>query len=215
MHAILTALALFAAVSTVTAEQTDLSFYSGSLSTGESRVIGNDPGGAGVLNFLTGWSNLSASPEFQYGMRVTWWQNDAQGWGLDFDSSAVQANQNQLAANGVDTLNLSNGVNLLTVNAFRRWSNAGALRPYVGAGVGVAIPKVEYGSGSGQVSQLQLTGPAVQWIAGASYPVGKNLSVFGEYKGSYSLNSIDLNNGGGLSVPTQSNGINVGVSLGF
>ncbi len=215
MRAILPVFALFAASSMAAADQTELSFYGGLNTTADSRVSGNDPGGAGIFNFIAGWGGITGRGSPQYGLRLTWWQNQTLGWGLDFSSTALRADPNTLTSSGLTELELSNGINLLTVNAYRRWQGTGTLRPYVGAGIGIAIPEVEFEAGGGRTSQLQLTGPAVQWVAGASYPLGGNLSVFGEYKGSFTLNNADLVGDGSFTTLTQSNGINVGISLGF
>ncbi len=215
MRAILPVLALLSSYMMAAAEQTEISFYGGMNATADSRVSGSDPGGAGLIDFFTGWVDPAASGPSQYGVRLTWWRNQSLGWGLDFSSVGSRAQQNTLAANGINELEFSNNINLVTVNAYRRWQDTGNLRPYVGAGFGLAIPKVEFEAGNGRTSQLQVTGPALQMVAGASYPIGGNLSVFGEYKGSISLNNADLVSGGEFTTVTQNNGINVGVSLGF
>jgi len=215
MRAVLSVFALFAAHSVAFAQATELGFYGGVQATANSVVSGSDPGGAGSFSFPAGWRNQSLNPPTQYGLRVTWWQNDRRGWGFDFNSSAVRADAGTLAENGLTELEFSNGVNLLTVNAYRRLNQLGDLRPYVGAGIGVSIPRVEFDSGAGRTSRFQLTGPAFQVVAGASYPLGSNLSVFGEYKGSYTVNNADLDSGGSLSTVTRNGGLNIGVSLGF
>jgi len=55
----------------------------------------------------------------------------------------------------------------------------------------------------------------VQWTAGVLYPLGRKWSVFGEYKGNYSWNKADLDNGGNLETNILTNAINIGVSYTF
>jgi len=215
MRAMLYVLALLAVSATVVSAQTEISIYGGSQYVNSSKITGNDPGGAGTFNFTGGWDNASRTLPSQYGVRVTWWQSGATGWGLDFNHSPIRADDSTLAANGLSALEFSGGLNLLTLNAYRRWLDTGILTPYIGAGVGVMVPGVEYQSSGPRTSNVQLTGPAVQWIAGASYPVSERVSVFGEYKGSYSVNRADLLGSGSLRANILNSTVNVGVSLGF
>ncbi len=215
MRPMLSVFALFAATSIAVAEKAELSFYGGLRTTADSVVSGNDPGGAGDFEFLSSWRDQSSGSPMQYGVRITWWQNQTQGWGIDLNSSALLADDTTLGANGLAALEFSNGINLLTVNTYRKLKKIGDLRPYLGAGIGVSIPRVEFDSGAGRTSQFQLTGPAFQLIAGASYQLNNSVSVFGEYSGSYTLDSADLISGGTLNTVSRNSGLNVGVSLGF
>ena len=61
----------------------------------------------------------------------------------------------------------------------------------------------------------QMTGPAVALIAGASYPINDNFSLFGEYKGTYSMNAAELDGGGTLETDIVTNSVNLGVSFNF
>jgi len=117
---------------------------------------------------------------------------------------------------GYDVLEFTDGLNILTVNAYRRWSSAfGDVSPYVGGGVGVSIPHVEVTNGSSDTFGYQLTGPAATWIAGATYPINEQWSVFGEYKGTYSSNTADLDTDGTLETDIFTNAVNLGLSFNF
>ncbi len=215
MRAMLYVLALLAISVTAVSAQTEISIYGGPQYVSASKITGNDPSGVGAFDFTGGWDNASLVLPPQYGVRVTWWRTGASGWGLDFNHSPIRADDSTLAANGLSALEFSGGLNLLTLNAYRRWQDAGILTPYIGAGVGVAMPQVEYQSSGAHTFDVQLTGPAVQWLAGASYPISDRVSVFGEYKGSYSVNKADLLGGGSLWANILNSTVNVGVSLGF
>jgi len=60
-----------------------------------------------------------------------------------------------------------------------------------------------------------LTGPAATLIAGASLPINDQWSVFGEYNGTYSTNTAELDSGGTLETDIATNALNVGVSFNF
>ena len=201
---------------TVVAAQAELSLYGGAHRVADSRVSGRDPTGTGGFGFTAGWGGSSALNQPDYGMRLTWWQNQSFGWGVELNHSEVAATSQDLANNNLNTLDFSGGLNLVTVNAYHRWRKpARRLTPYVGAGFGLAVPKVGFDSGGGKTSEYQMTGPAVQWVAGASYSINERLSLFGEYKGSYSMNSADLVSGGELNTNLLTSAVNIGVSLGF
>ncbi|MBV1867641.1 MAG: outer membrane beta-barrel protein [Marinosulfonomonas sp.] len=216
MRFILTSL-FFATIAPFSAfAQAELSFYGGMQSARSAIVSGNDPAGIGAFSFDSGWKEQPFDFTRNFGLRLTWWRNDDFGWGIDMSHAETKASDSTLSANGLNRLVLSDGLNLVTLNTYRRWRPAGRLlRPYVGAGVGLAVPNIEFDSGSGLTTGHQLTGPAIQWLAGASIPVGDRLSVFGEYRGSLAANSADLLGGGNLNASILTNALNVGVSLGF
>lgn len=196
--------------------EAEFSFYGGVLEVNDSQVTGADPLGAGAFSFSSDWEGRSFSDTPYYGFRVTWWPSDQFGWGVNFNHAKAYASDQTLSDNNLNKLEFSDGLNLLTVNAYRRWTDlSDRITPYVGGGVGVSIPHVEYDSGSGSTSEYQLGGPAVQWMAGASYPLNENVSVFGEYQGSYSVNNTTLNGGGKLDTRFVTGAVNLGVSLGF
>ncbi len=215
MRAFLGVIALLAVSAMAAQAQTELSFYGGARIVANSQVVGDDPGGAGRFDFLARWREQAANPAAGFGVRITWWRDDLLGWGLDYDRSALRADGATLAENGLVAMEFGNGSSMLTVNAYRRWQEGGSLVPYIGAGVGVAVPRVEFDGGGARTSRFQLAGAAFQWVAGASYPVNDRWSVFGEYKGSFSSNLARLASGGSFNTNVLSNALNIGVSLGF
>ncbi len=215
MRAIFTAFMFFTFMTTPVLSETELGFYGGAQNAPPSRVHGSDPGGIGIFDFVSAWEN-SSSRSVNYGVRLTWWQNDNWGWGLDFSHDAVQADGVTLSDNGLAALGFSEGLNILTVNRYRQWGDLnGSFVPYVGAGLGVSVPSLEFTSGAGSLNDFQLGGPAVSVIAGARYPVNEKWSLFGEYKGTYSSNTLDLNSGGTLRANIFTNSLNVGATFGF
>lgn len=215
MRSVSAALLATALVATPAYAETELSFYGGAHLASESRVTGNDPGGVGQFDFLASWDGQVSSPP-HFGLRITHWQGSDWGWALDFSHDNISADAATLSDNGLSMLSFSDGLNVLTVNRYRQWSDlAGSFVPYLGAGLGVTIPHIEFDSGSGITSAYQLGGPAVSLVAGAKYPVNDRWSVFGEYKGTYSVNNLDLEIGGNLKTNLVTNSINLGASFGF
>lgn len=211
----LAALALLMAPALARAE-VELSFYGGSQSAPHSVVtVTGDP----LIpdeEFTAGWDGLSFSAPPQYGVRATWWQESNYGFGVELNHAKVYADAETRADNGYEVLEFTDGINILTVNGFRRWQDAfGGLTPYVGAGLGVSVPHVEVTKNGSETFGYQLTGPAVAWMAGATYPINDRWSVFGEYKGTYSINSADLDSGGTLETNIITNSINFGVGFNF
>ena len=198
------------------AAEVELSFYLGAQSAPHSRV---DVDGDSIISdddFLVAWEGRSFEMPPYYGFRATWWRTDRFGFGPDFTHSKVYASDDDLAENGYDDLEFTDGLNILTLNAYYRWPMAlGQVTPYVGAGLGVAVPHVDVEKDGSDTFGYQLTGPAATIIAGASYPVSDRMSVFGEYKGTYSQNEAELDSGGTLSSDIVTNALNVGVSFAF
>lgn len=194
----------------------ELSLYTGYQTAPHSTVDGNDPGGAGDLDFTAGWEGRSGEMPPYYGIRGTWWQSETFGYGLEFNHAKVYADDDTKDDNGFDRLEFTDGLNLITVNVFRRFpGEARKWTPYLGAGLGISVPHVDIETDAGKTFEYQYAGPAVQWVAGVSYPLSERWNVFGEYKGSYSQNNLDLESGGELETNIVTNALNIGVSFNF
>lgn len=196
--------------------EVELSFYGGSQSAPHSVVtVTGDP----LIpdeEFTAGWDGLSFTAPPQYGIRATWWQDSNYGFGVELNHAKVYADDATRAANGYNVLEFTDGLNILTVNGFRRWQDAFAgLTPYVGGGIGISVPHVEVNKNGSDTFGYQFGGPAVAWMAGATYPINDRWSVFGEYKGTYSINNVDLDSGGTLETNIITNSFNFGVGFNF
>ncbi len=62
----------------------------------------------------------------------------------------------------------TDGMNTLTANAYRRFQPMGDFAPYVGAGIGLAIPHVEVSNGVTSTEEYQHIGPAATQLARSS-----------------------------------------------
>lgn len=171
------------------------------------------------------WNGLSFEWPTYYGAKVTYWPESLANWGfgVDFTHAKAYADLGLLGAPGNYTvLEFTDGLNLLTANAFYKhdWDNG--LRAYAGAGVGVSIPHVEITTtpatvvGATETLGYQLTGPAAQVVLGASYEFAENWRLFGEYKLSYAVVNAQLSGGAGtFSTSFTSHHVLAGVSYAF
>lgn len=207
---------MFALVAAQTASaEVELSFYGG---------IQNAPGsdvtiaGDDVIpdaTFGVDWEGRSFDAPVYYGIRVTNWQSPSFGYGIDFAHNKVYPQDGELPV-GYDRLEFTDGLNTLTANAYYRWQDAfGDITPYVGGGVGLSIPHVEVLTADSRTLGYQVTGPAATLIAGATMPINDQWSIFGEYKGTFTVNEGDLDTGGTVSSDIFTNALNVGVSFNF
>lgn len=203
---------------TSAAAEVELSFYGGIQSANASDVSIRGDSVIPSGDFSIAWEGRSGEAPPYYGIRATKWQEDGFGYGLDFAHNKIYPKDGELPDN-YTVLEMTDGLNTLTVNAYRRWNGAfGQVSPYIGGGLGLAIPHVEVTNTTGDGSETfgyQITGPAATVIAGASYPINEQWSVFGEYKGTYSSNKADLDTGGTLETDVVTNALNLGVSFNF
>lgn len=209
----ITVMTLLAPLSAVA--EVELSFYGGAQNAPHSDVfISGDP--AYPESTFIGWEGRSFEAPPYYGWRATIWRTATFGYGVDFAHNKVYPQDGELDGTPFETLEFTDGLNTLTLNAYRRWPGSwGSATPYVGGGLGVAIPHVEVSNGETETFGYQVTGPAATWLAGASLPITDTWSVFGEYKGTYSQNTADLDGGGTLETDIITNALNVGVSFSF
>ena len=217
MRNLILSTALVGAVAMPASAEIELSFYTGWQTAPHSRVSGDYPGG-GSYNALIGWDGKSFEMPPYYGVRGTWWRTATTGYALEFTHAKVYAPDAEKAALGFSDLEFTDGLNIITVNYMRRWpEHWGKATPYVGGGLGIAVPHVDVdhiASGS-ETYGFQFTGPAARLTAGVTYPINARFSVFGEYQFTYSNNSAELEGGGTLNTEIKTNALNVGLSLNF
>lgn len=211
------ALAVAAAIAAATAvrgQDREIGVYLGAQSAMASTVRADDPV-LGPLRFSAHWDgNPFVMPPY-WGLRATWWQPSGWGFGVELNHAKVYADDVTLAASGFSVLEMTDGLNLLTVNAWRRFKGEGRLTPYLGAGIGLAVPHVEVTSPAGRTFGYEVTGPAVVWMAGVSYDLSGRWALFAEYKGSHSRHDAALDPGGSLKTDITTHALNVGVTWRF
>jgi lipid A oxidase len=188
--------------------ETELSFYGGYQTAPHSVVT--SPAGTDTV----GWLGKSFAPPPYYGLRATVWNDTGFGWGVDINHAKVYADTP--ADYGYERLEFTDGLNIVTATVFQRYDRGGRFTPYLGAGLGVAVPHVDIRPvGGAHTFGYQLTGPAVKWVAGVSMPMGDRWKAFAEYTGTYSDHKVDLASGGTLRTSLVTNALNLGVSYSF
>lgn len=200
---------LCAALASPALAETQLSFYGG-YQTAPHSVVTTDNFG----DFTVGWKGKSFAMPPYYGLRATFWRDNGFGWGFEVNHAKVYADQP--SKYGFERMEFTDGLNLVTVNAFQRYKPINNITPYIGAGLGVAIPHVDITpAGGAHTFGYQLTGGVVQWVAGASLPLNDRWSAFAEYKGSFSQHKVKLDGAGQLNTDVITNALNIGISYSF
>ncbi len=176
--------------------------------------------GIGPVSKLIGWKGKSFAAPPYYGARATWWRTDSFGWGLELTHAKAYAPAGEMAPQ-FSRLEFTDGHNILTINANKRWPGLwanGKLTPYVSGGVGVAIPHVDIQptvAGAAHTFGYQVTGPAAKVGAGIKYDLNERWALFTEYQFTWTDNEVDLDSGGKLKTEILTNAVNFGVSLKF
>ena len=209
MAAVAATAVVFVCATNVAQAEVELSFYTGTQSAPHS-IIDDSVLGEGRVK----WLGKSFAAPIYAGVRATWWKSDTWGFGVEVNHAKVYSENK--AALGYDVLEFTDGLNLITANVFRRFPNGGRFTPYVGGGLGIAVPHVEIQRvGESRTFEYQLTGPAAILVFGTSYELNDKWSLFAEYKGSYSANKAKVDAGGTLSTNIVTNALNFGVSYSF
>lgn len=194
-----------------------ISGYGGVQQAFDSDVSGEDvaPGGVGAFDFNQRWEGNSFRTPVYWGVRGTWWINQKPNWGVSLEYNHAKVYADPLPA-GWETLEFTDGLNIFTANLLYRFQKEGrAWTPYVGAGAGISMPHVEVQTSdtAPRTFEYQVAGPAFQIQAGVDYKINDWLSVFGEYKGNYTINDTDLIGGGSMKTDIFINALNFGVSF--
>ncbi|ETX15237.1 lipid A oxidase (Involved in formation of 2-aminogluconate) protein [Roseivivax halodurans JCM 10272] len=215
--AAIAALSLFCTTSSATAQDFEFSLYSGWQTSPHSRINGDYPGTGEDIDALIGWEGRSFEMPIYYGIRGTWWRTDRLGFGAEFTHTKVYAPDDDKDDAGFDRLEFTDGLNIVTANALYRWPDRfNSLTPYVGGGVGLSLPHVDVDSSNGfDTYELQIGGPAMRLMAGASYDITERVSLFGEYQFTASHNEVELEGDGSIESNIKTNAVNFGLTLKF
>jgi len=205
------------------AAEMELSLYLGVQSVQDSTASGTIPG-AGAVSQSVDWEGKPLENPFYYGARATWWTANNLGFGLELTHAKAYADAASMAALGLNRLELSDGHNIITANVMKRWPGAfpktPKFTPYVGAGLGVAMPHVDAqptAGGAVRTFGYEVTGPAARGIAGLKYDLNQDWALFGEYQVTWSDNdlTVDGTPNGELSTEIVTHAVNFGVSYSF
>ncbi|SLN67863.1 hypothetical protein PEL8287_03766 [Roseovarius litorisediminis] len=216
--------AAIALIASPAAAEMELSLYMGVQNVQDSTASGNLPGGASFSRNVN-WEGKPLENPYYYGGRAIWWTQGNLGFGIEGTHTKAYASDADRAAIGVDRLEFSDGHNIITANIMKRWPgvfNNAKFTPYVGAGVGVAIPHVDIRvtGATDRTFGYETTGPAVRGIAGMKYNLNDKWALFGEYQVVWSDNdaTIDPDPGqtaGKLKTELVTHAVNLGISYSF
>lgn len=195
--------------------ETEISVYGGWQTAPHSSVSGTRADGTSFRSTI-GWDGKSFDMPPYYGVRAMWWQPNDIGYGIEFTHAKVYAPANERLPE-FDRLEFTDGHNIVTANIAKRWPGLWAERftPYVGAGLGIAVPHVDVTENGNRTFGYQYTGPALRLTAGASYDLSDRWAAFSEYQFTISDNEADLEGGGTLKTRLISNALNVGLAFRF
>lgn len=207
------------------AAELELSFYTGWQETNSSTISGTLPGGAAVSRNVS-WRGDSFDNPYYYGGRAIWWTQSNWGFGVKGTHAKAYAPAADRAALGLGRLELSDGHNIFTINAMKRFpgviGTSGRWTPYVGAGIGFAMPHVDAQPLGSPVRtyDFEITGPALRGLAGMKYNITDNWALFGEYQFTWSDNDLTIDPvagqaAGKLSTEIVTHAINIGISYSF
>ncbi len=196
-----------------------LSIFSGASLVEDNDLRLHQPG-ANLTFHNASYRTQDFESPFYYGARLAYFlpKHSNWGFGLEFFHSkmyletgdslqvtgsraGVDVNDTERVNNTITAFSLSHGLNILAADALYRWQFGeqgrdfiSRLQPYVGGGIGVAIPHVESQIQNVSFEEYQLDGPAFLAFVGVNFDLAKHLGLFVEYKFSY----VELGN---LEVP--------------
>ncbi len=150
------------------------------------------------------------SPPY-YGGRLLWFRDQYSHWGFggEYFHAKLYANTSQnylvtgdhagVAVNNVQpmdrivqTFSISHGLNLVLGDIVYRWLPGnpgkdflGRFQPYIGLGLGAAIPHVESRVDNSFHQNYQLRGPGLEAFAGVRFHLIEHLALMFEYKFTY------------------------------
>jgi lipid A oxidase len=209
-------IAAAALVAAPAAAEMEISVYTGHQSLPHSRLTGSNPVVGAFARTVKLDGKSFVMPPY-YGVRAMWWRDSGLGFGVEYTHTKAYAPDADKTALGFTRLEFSDGHNVITANVAKRWANKwGKLTPYVGAGIGIAMPHVDALDTAGNKTfGFQYAGPAMRLTAGAKYDINNRWATYGEYQFTASQNNVDLAGGGNLSARLITNAFNVGVMMKF
>jgi lipid A oxidase len=219
---------------TGTRAETTISVTTGSAWTADSDVRLQTPGGTDLNYQDVSWSTKPFEMPPYYSFRTTRWLNRYPGWGVAFDfthakmysdleqtvpvtglRAGIPVAGSERLGDTYDTLEFTDGHNLLTLNLMRRWRAGDNANVYLGAGAGVAVPHTEVETLSSLTEEYQLAGPAAQFMAGGTFPLGDKFAFIAEYRLTWADLESELNGGGTLSTEAWTHHLNFGLGFSF
>jgi lipid A oxidase len=217
------------------AAEFQIGVYGGVSESFDSDVTLAQPNGTNLQLNDVPWDGKSFDDPPYWGIRGIYWLNVNPSWGLMVDYNhakiygdlgstvklsgtrdGIAVNGSDAVGNTFDILEFTDGLNQIFLGGMYRWQHE-RWTPYAGFGVGFAFPHVEVRRTGSTVRtfEYQVTGVAVEGLIGVEYRIGPHVSLFSDYKLSFSSNDADLNGGGTLETDVWTNHFIFGVSYRF
>ncbi|MEO1138483.1 MAG: outer membrane beta-barrel protein [Pseudomonadota bacterium] len=222
-----TTLAALVMLASPAVAEVELSFYLGVQGVQDSTASGTLPGGAPFSRNID-WEGRPFDAPIYYGGRAMWWTQNNIGFGIEGTHTKAYATTAEANSIGLARFELSDGHNIITANVMKRWPDTfanGRFTPYVGGGLGVAIPHVDTQviGATNRTYDFETTGFAVRGIAGMKYDLNEKWALFGEYQFTWSDNDVTINpdpavpgqTPGELNTDILTHAFNFGVSYSF
>ena len=176
-----------------------------------------------------------------YGVRGLWFPSEDSHWGFGAEffhmkmyaetgdtvrvtgrRGGMSVNANERIDDTIQSFSLSHGLNYVLGDVVYRWFPGqrgedflGHLQPYVGVGLGFAVPHVESTVNGTFHEEYQVRGPGVQALAGVNVSLTRHWGLMFEYKFTYAcLGSLDIP-GGSIEVTPLTNHFVTGFTFGF
>ena len=191
------------AVTAAEAPETVFGAYGGIPYTHASDIRFQNPPGTDLSVHGVNWDGRPFKAPIYYGLRTVRWGSGAFGGMVDFlHSKAISQRKQKVQLSGTRNgeripaststaieeafkhLEFSHGHNLLTLNGMARLGRLTPwLRPYLGAGAGVALPhtEIQFTDEAHRTYEYQYAGPAGQVMLGFEICLPRT-SIFIEYK---------------------------------
>ncbi len=196
---------------------TDLTFHEASF---EGRDFETPPFyGARLLYFLPNESHWGFGAEF---FHIKLYAQTGDTVHVTGTRNGLGVDDNEPIENTVQQFSLSHGLNYALADVVYRWQPGergedflGHLQPYVGLGIGAAIPHVESEVNGNFHEEYQFHGPGVQALAGVNVNLTKHWGLLFEYKFTYAnLDSLEIPNGS-IEITPLTHNIVAGLTFSF
>ena len=179
----------------------------------------SDPEYGSIEPFPVSWDGASFQEPIYYGYDISYWMPNQFGFMLEFIHAKIKADP---LPEGFSLLEMTDGLNYLTLNALHRSEPWDWLYIEYGGGLGISIPHVEViYRDRPRTYEYQATGPVFQAILGLEFKIptnhfwGKIWRLRTNYKLSYSYEQAKLNGGARLSTHLFTNHVSFGLVLAF
>ena len=200
----------------------DLSVFTGIALTQDNDLVLHQRGGTDLTFHDVSYEGRDFDTPPYYGARLLWFPGENSHWGFGGEffhvklylnvgdtvqvsgsRNGVGVGDNERIDRTIESFSLSHGLNFALGDIVYRWLPGrggndflARLQPYVGAGIGAAIPHVESNVGGTFHEEYQFHGPGVQGIAGINFDLSRHWGLMFEYKFTYAnLDSLEIPRG--------------------